>query len=119
MSGDPYIRNAVVNRVIDGDTIVVTIDLGFAIGCQQTLRFAEINAPELHGVVDTAPGQAAKDYLSSLIPAGTSILVKTDKPNDKYGRYLAWVYTDLTMAQSINQQMVASGHAVPYFGGPR
>lgn len=113
---DEYIRKASVVRVIDGDTMVVDVDLGFSIRIEQTVRLAGINAPEMIGP-SHADGVLARLFLSSLVPPGTSVTVKTVKPNDKYGRYLADVY-QIGSTVSVNQRMIDTGHAVSYMVQP-
>lgn len=94
-------------RVIDGDTIFVEIDLGFRTYRQDALRLLGINTPELVGA-NKAAGIAARDHLINLLP--TYFLIRTFKnPTDKYGRWLAEIYTD---DYFINGKMVADGHAV-------
>ena len=41
-----YTYKAKLQRVVDGDTIDATIDLGFDIFVKKRIRFAGINAPE-------------------------------------------------------------------------
>ena len=41
-----YIYKAILDRVVDGDTIDVHIDLGFDVSVKKRVRFAGINAPE-------------------------------------------------------------------------
>lgn len=99
---------ALVKRVIDGDTIVVTVDLGFSIFHDMPLRMYGINAPETNSSnpVERANGLAAKRWLEDRVD-GKSVLVQSVKPSDKYGRYLAEVWlTDGLQEESVNQQMV-------------
>lgn len=98
---------ATLVRVIDGDTIVVDIDLGFRVTSRQPVRLYGINTPERG-----QPGyKDATEALRSLLSAGTFV-VRTIKPEDKYGRFLAEI-------DGVAESMIASGHAVPYFGGAR
>lgn len=105
---DEYVRKAQVLRIIDGDTIEVVIDMGLSIKFQTILRMAGINAPEVVGA-SKVEGLAARDWLSYQL-RNMSVLVKTEKPEDKYGRYLAWVYIPGDI-DSINYQMVLAGFA--------
>lgn len=112
-----YNYRAVVNRVIDGDTVEVTVDLGFRASLRQTVRLYGINAPELHGPTFAA-GRAARDFLSGLLPVGTRILItsfKSDGAVDKYGRWLGRL--SFEDGQSINDEMVRQWHAVRYLDG--
>ena len=79
-----------VIKIIDGDTIDVSIDLGFNLSKDVRLRLHGINAPEIKGVT-RQEGLASKEYLQSIIPVGTIIKVECVGA-DKYGRYLAIIY---------------------------
>lgn len=103
-----YIYNADLIRIIDGDTIEVDLDLGFRITQRIPVRLAHINAPEMR----TPEGKAAKEHLAVIMGTQT-MLLKTFKPKDKYGRYLAEVYVQGTL---INKKMVLDGHATKYGG---
>lgn len=97
-----------VQRVIDGDTIDVMLDLGFSIYHKVRLRLYGINAPEM----GTAEGREAKKFLESLIAMEPAVTLRTLKDKtDKFGRYLA----DLRGAHgSLNRLMIDGGHAKPY-----
>jgi endonuclease YncB( thermonuclease family) len=75
-----------VLRVIDGDTMVVSIDLGFNLTLTQTIRVKGINAPEARttDLEEKARGLAAKAFAEAWLQ-GKSLLIKTTK-DDKYGR---------------------------------
>lgn len=80
-------------RVIDGDTVDVTIDLGFDVATRQRLRSNLIDAPEIRGA-DKIRGRAAAARLTELLTAAVEIRVQTEidprsrKNREKYGRYL-------------------------------
>jgi micrococcal nuclease len=109
-----YEYPATVVRIVDGDTIEarIDVDVGFGLTTSftQPLRLAGINAPEVHGASKPA-GLAAAAWLASQLPLGAVVTTRTDKPREKYGRYLATLYRD-GEATSLNEQMVAAGHAV-------
>lgn len=106
-------------RVIDGDTFVCNIDLGFEVILKNKhVRIAHINAPENN----TDAGKAATRYLAyMLIPHKDQnvvylpevILNVKNHKHDKYGRILAEVKVDGRMMHEV---MVEDGHAVPYEG---
>lgn len=113
MSVNNYTFPCVVDRVVDGDTIVVVIDVGFRIFIKQPIRLYGINAPEN----STPAGKEATAYVTSLLPAGTSVACHTHSPQanagyEKYGRWLAEV--TLPDGTDLADLMVATGHAVPY-----
>ncbi|MGD2249732.1 MAG: thermonuclease family protein [Candidatus Methanofastidiosia archaeon] len=85
-----------VLSVIDGDT--------FVIESEQVVRLIGIDAPEL----SEPGGEAAKEYLSSLILHQYITLVSGDTNKDAYGRLLRYVYTGKTC---INEKMIKDGYA--------
>jgi micrococcal nuclease len=110
--------SAKVIEVIDGDTIDVSIDLGFDIHHTLRVRLHGINTPETRtrDKQEKAKGLAAKERLKELV-ADKFVTLKTRRDEtEKYGRYLAEVYVDKTC---VNQQLIREGHATEYFGGKR
>lgn len=109
-----YLYNAALVRVIDGDTVVLSIDLGFKIAFQLNARLYGINAPEVHGATKAA-GDAATAYLKTLLATGP--LLVESKSIDKYGgRYDVVISTqglDGALV-NVNNAMIVAGHAVPY-----
>ena len=101
-----WIVPALVLRIIDGDTIEVTLDLGWKLYKNDHVRFAGINAPELK----TPEGIAARDFLGIYLHVGQPIMIHSRKL-DKYGRCLATVMVD---GVNLNNLMVKEGHAVEY-----
>lgn len=84
-----YVYDATVIRIIDGDTIVVSIDLGFHTWrLNQTVRLAGCNARELS---DPDGGPQARDNLAVLLPPGTHVVLHTVKPDKYADRYDAVV----------------------------
>lgn len=115
--GPAWTYRAVVRRVIDGDTIVVTVDVGFGIEHTDSIRLLHINAPEMVGE-SRAEGYAARAALETLIPENHTVLIQTVRDKrEKYGRLLANVWTAQDLY--VNGAMVASGNALPYEGGKR
>ena len=76
-----------VERVIDGDTLKVRLDLGFDIFTRHTLRLRAIDCPEM----DTKAGQEAKAFVQSYIKEAQRIIVRSSRA-DKYDRYLADIF---------------------------
>jgi micrococcal nuclease len=109
-----YIYKAAVMRIVDGDTIIVDIDLGFGVWLrEQSVRLAKINAPEIRGATREA-GLVAKDFLSKLI-LNKWVQIRTEKGDDKYGRWLATILIEEDKNLiDINSKMVAEGHAKLY-----
>ncbi len=82
-----YTYKAKMRRVIDGDSLLVDVDLGFGIWTEQRLRLRLIDTPEL----DTLAGQKTKRWLENELKDCPFVIVKTYK-SDKYDRYLVDVF---------------------------
>jgi hypothetical protein len=80
---------ASLEKVVDGDTLVVILDLGFGILSKQILRLRGIDAPELK----TEEGKASTKELVKILQDVKILIVKTIQ-TDKYGRYVADVFFD-------------------------
>lgn len=107
MEDQLYFYKAKVVRVIDGDTIVVDLDLGLSMWSKNlTLRFMGLNAPEITGK-EKPLGLEVKKFLSEKLPVGKDIIVNTYKDkDDKYGRLLATVFDgDI----NLNETMLEKG----------
>lgn len=111
-----YEYRAKVERVIDGDTVDLIIDLGFKMTTVQRCRLLRINAPETRGETREA-GERSKSYLQSLLTLRQrdKLIVRTEK-DDSFGRYLAelLVTEDDGTVTNVNQAMLDSGHAAEY-----
>ena len=108
-----------VDRVVDGDTIDVTIDLGFDILYRSRVRLAGIDTPEsrTRNLEEKKLGLEAKDYLKLRLKTADKIVIKTEKLNssEKYGRILGWLFLD-SETTSVNNQMILKGYAWDYDG---
>jgi endonuclease YncB( thermonuclease family) len=82
-----YAYPARVVRVIDGDTLMVDIDLGFKTLIRERLRLRGVYAPEL----GTSEGEEAKGFVESRLLKGRKIAIKT-YGSDSYGRFLVDVF---------------------------
>ncbi len=108
-----HYRGKVV-RVVDGDTLVVHLDLGLRVYTEVSLRLAGINAPEMRQGTkeDRAAGSSARDYLATLLPPGAEVYVRTHKDKQTFNRYVADVFhVGLGAEFSITDEMVHAGHA--------
>ena len=106
-----YSYHALITKVIDGDTVSATVDLGFDILHRINIRLYGINAPELHGATKEA-GLKSKARLVELIENKMVIIEsKSYNDEDKYGRSLAIIYKDNI---NINDLLVKENLAVPY-----
>jgi endonuclease YncB( thermonuclease family) len=98
-----YQYSAVIEKVVDGDTYVVDIDLGFDVHIKQRIRLARINCPEL----STDKGKEVKTFASYY--KGAEVHIKTNK-TDKYGRYIAEVEF-VKDNKNLSDLMVTNGFA--------
>lgn len=110
-----YQYKAKAERVIDGDTIDVIIDLGFKITTAQRIRLARINTPETYNVKkDTneyKDGLAAKQFVEHRLTANQNLLIlETEKVTEKYGRYVGTVFL-ADSSISLNDELVEKGLA--------
>jgi micrococcal nuclease len=106
---------ATIDRVIDGDTVVVLID-----GSRETIRLLGIDTPEKAGGPRPAEcfGSQASAYATELLPVGTTVHGSRDRETrDQYGRLLAYLHR-ADDGVFVNLQMVETGHAVPLFFSP-
>jgi micrococcal nuclease len=104
--------NAVVDDIVDGDTIDVLID-----GDEERVRFTGIDTPEKARRDTGAPaecfGDEATAFTESLLPVGTPVRLERDVVGrDDYGRILAYVYR-ADDGIFVNYEIVRQGYAQP------
>lgn len=128
---------ATVERVVDGDTLDLDIDLGFRIHSRQRVRLHGVDTPEIHGVrhdsEEYAQGMAARDFVERWIdehggafgdgPTAESVvrIRSYDGGQPRAGKYGRWLVDVFSLREdfSLNQALLAAGHAQPYDGGTR
>jgi len=91
MSELDYIFKGVINRVVDGDTMEVTLDLGFGIHAKRRLRIDSFDAPETwrpKSEEERKHGEAATKRAKELLDSD-ELLFRTSKDVGIYGRYAA------------------------------
>jgi micrococcal nuclease len=111
-----YWYKAIVDEVVDGDTVRLTIDMGCRIFVKDLIRLYGINAPEL----PTIPGVLSKKFLQQCLPIGSNVTIQTHKNGkDKYGRWLGDIYIQSvpeTISNGtnvcVNDLMLKHNHAV-------
>ena len=111
----PYVFQATVLKIIDGDTIDVDVDLGWNISVtNQRIRLYAVDCPEsrTRDLEEKKYGLAAKAFVQEFLPIGSQVLLRTHEKG-KYGRYLGdfkrydkWLCAEL----------IRHHHAVEYFG---
>tara|TARA_R110000751_G_scaffold14809_4_gene47828 strand:- start:623 stop:1030 length:408 start_codon:yes stop_codon:yes gene_type:complete len=111
-----YEYNCKIVRVIDGDSIIIDIDLGFSHFIHnESIRLYGIDTPECRtrDAEEKAAGLLAKKFVEEALHVGGTYTLTT-KEKGKFGRYLGTIY--LTDKTSINAALVKERLAVPYFG---
>jgi micrococcal nuclease len=105
-----------VDRIIDGDTVDVTLDLGFGIFKKERCRIAGIDTPEkrTRDLREKKLGLDATHYAEQWFSEG-DIIIRTEK-DGKYGRMLAWVYRG---DECFNHKIIEDGYALEYHGGTK
>ena len=125
-----YEYKAIVDRVVDGDTIDVTIDLGFKTWKKVRVRMEGINTPEsrTRDKEEKKKGLAAKDRLVEILEYNNNGCILRVSGVGKFGRAIATVLVEslsplngedgITLID-VNKQLIEEGHAVSYDGGKR
>ena len=115
-----------INRVVDGDTIDVTIDLGFDLLKKERVRIAGVDTPEKRTrdkeekVLGIDATNWMKSKLEGAIKGGEELIIRTELKGGvgKYGRLLGWLYINDDIV-SLNEQMIKEGYAWDYDGGTK
>ena len=115
-----------INKVLDGDTIDVTIDLGFDLYKKERVRIAGVDTPEkrTRNLEEKALGIDAtnwlKDKLTETIKGEDELTIRTELKGGvgKYGRLLGWLYVGEDTV-SLNEKMIEEGYAWSYDGGTK
>ena len=115
-----------IDRVLDGDTIDVTIDLGFDLYKKERVRVAGVDTPEKRtkDAEEKALGYDAthwlEERLAEVLNGSDDLVIRTELVGGvgKYGRLLGWLYVG-DADVSLNEQMIAEGYAWAYDGGTK
>jgi micrococcal nuclease len=116
-SPEPFVYNCTLDRVIDGDTVDVDIDLGFGVWLKkQRVRLNGIDTPEsrTRDLAEKKLGLEAKARLQELCIGDFKV---KSLGKGKYGRILGIPYTH--EGKDICQMLIDEGHAVAYDGGKK
>lgn len=103
---------ATVTRVVDADTIRVSLDLGVATRLEACCRIAHVNSPER----GTVAGDYATAWAQRTLPVGADVAVWSRRL-DKYQRPI--VVLTLPDGSDFGTRLLDAGHAVRYEGGAR
>ena len=115
-----------INRVVDGDTIDVTIDLGFDLHKKERVRVAGVDTPEKRTrdkeekVLGIDATNWLKERLEAAIKGDDELTIRTELVGGvgKYGRLLGWLYIG-DVETSLNELMISEGYAWSYDGGTK
>ena len=115
-----------INRVVDGDTIDVTIDLGFDLFKKERVRVAGVDTPEkrTRDLEEKALGIDATNWLKAALDGAIAgdddLVIRTELVGGvgKYGRLLGWLYIG-DSELSLNELMIEEGYAWAYDGGTK
>ena len=115
-----------IDRVLDGDTIDVTIDLGFDLYKKERVRIAGVDTPEkrTRNLEEKELGIDATNWLKKeledVLAGDDELIVRTELVGGtgKYGRLLGWLYVGDEQL-SLNEQMITEGYAHAYDGGTK
>jgi len=119
-------RVIAIDKVVDGDTVDVTIDLGFDLYKKERVRIAGIDTPEkrTRDLEEKALGIDATNWmkkaLEDTIEGDEELIIRTELVGSqgKYGRLLGWLYVGDDEV-SLNEQMITQGYALAYDGGTK
>jgi micrococcal nuclease len=106
-------------RIIDGDTFVCDIDLGFGIWLMdQHCRLFGVDTPEKNTTEGKAATDTAKEWFTSRQNTAERFSIQVLQKADKYGRRLVHVKTDKSPT-TLNVEVTKSLEAYEYFGGTK
>ncbi len=112
-----YEYSCKIDRVVDGDTVDVDIDLGFDVWMlKQRIRLYGVDTPEsrTRDKVEKVFGNLAKEFVEKRLPVGSKQVLRTKLDGKgKFGRILGEFVIDET---TINRLLIESNNAVEYHG---
>ena len=114
-----FCYGAKVEKVVDGDTVDLSIDLGFDIHHKIRVRLYGVDTPESRTVnkAEKEAGLKAKEFVKTWTNTHAFVVIETIKDkSEKYGRVLANVYSDELKSSCLNTELVSQGFAKAYFG---
>jgi len=109
-----YRYRAELDRVVDGDTLDVLIDLGFYIKIKERIRLEGVDTPEIYGVPQDSEeyrrGLEAKEYVERRLVENRNQMIIETRKMGKWRRWLAKVYLPDT-GRTLNEELVEKGLA--------
>ena len=112
---------AEVIRVVDGDTLDASVDLGFDTWKKVRIRFQGFNAPEsrTRNLEEKKRGLAAKDRVKEILEENGNKFILKSHGVGKYGRCLGEIFVETLGGDSLQKTLINEGHGVEYNGGKR
>ena len=112
--------------MIDGDTIDITINLGFDLSIKQRVRVAGVDTQRtVDHEIEKPLGIDATNWLTQkldyALDNNQGLMIRTELgsgASGKYGRMLGWLYVGEETV-SLNEQMIEDGYAWAYDGGSK
>ena len=115
-----YTYKCRINKVLDGDTVEIDLDLGFnIILANQKVRMLGVDTPESRTAnkEEKPRGLLSKKKLQEKLPVGSWVKItthKSDNNDDKFDRILGeFILEDGT---NVNKWLIENNYAVPYLG---
>lgn len=111
-----YEYQATLERVVDGDTFDLNVDLGLRVHTRARVRLMGVDTPETYGVPrgseEWQRGDAARRFVQAWFArCGATLRVRTHRDRTgKYGRWLVEIENPVT-GEKLTEQLVESGHA--------
>ena len=117
---DPWIYNARLIRVVDGDTADAWIDCGFNISVKKRIRFMGVDTWEsrTRNLEEKKLGLKAKAYTREMLERNDGKFKVKSHGVGKYGRLLGEIFIE-GEDKSLNQLLIDNGHAYEYDGGKK
>ena len=112
-----YEYNCKIDRVVDGDTVDVDIDLGFDVWMlKHRIRLYGVDTPEsrTRDAEEKVFGNLAKNFVQVRLPVGSNQVLRTKLDGKgKFGRILGEFVIGET---TLNSLLIESNNAVKYHG---
>jgi micrococcal nuclease len=96
-----YQYSAIIQKVVDGDTVSIDIDLGLSVWLHdEKIRLYGVNTPEVYGVkkgsLEWEKGNLASEFVKANLKEKDVVIIETIKDKkEKYGRYLGVIYVKI------------------------
>lgn len=117
MIHDQFVRSAWVKRFIDADTLELSIDLGWGISMDHTIRLEGVNTPEATGKERKA-GQYVTDqvmlWMTTRLNQNPDVIIRSiEFATGKYGRCICRVYYGKDFEVCLNEKLLEEGLGWP------